>query len=78
MSSVIDKIITLEDGTKYMVLDAIMYQEKPYLLVNTLDTNGDLINHFTIFSEAAGVFTSVQDPELLKSLSNIFKGHIKY
>ena len=73
MSSVIDKIITLEDGTKYMVLDAVMYQEKPYLLVNTLDSNGNLVNHFTIFSENDGVFTSVQDSELLKVLSDMFK-----
>ncbi len=69
----IDKIITLDDGSKYMVIDQGYYNHVSYLYVSKLDQEGNLTDTLSIFEEKDNTVTIVKDNELLKKLAEYFK-----
>ncbi|HIT22251.1 MAG TPA: hypothetical protein IAB56_04715 [Candidatus Scybalousia intestinigallinarum] len=69
----IDKIMTLDDGSKYMVMDQGYYDHVSYLYVSKLDQEGNLTDTFSIFEEKDDSVTIVKDNELLKKLAEFFK-----
>ena len=73
MINKIDKIITLDDGSKYMVMDQGYYDHVSYLYVSKLDQEGNLTDTLSIFEEKAGTVTIVNDNELLKKLAEYFR-----
>lgn len=73
MINKIDKVITLDDGSKYMVLDQGYYDHVSYLYVSKLDQEGNLTDTLSIFEEKENAVTTVKDNELLKKLAEYFK-----
>ena len=73
MINKIDKVITLDDGSKYMVLDQRYYDHVSYLYVSKLDQEGNLTDTLSIFEERENAVTIVNDNELLKKLAEYFK-----
>ena len=73
MINKIDKIITLDDGSKYMVMDQGYYDHVSYLYVSKLDQEGNLTDTLSIFEEKADTVTIVNDNELLKKLAEYFR-----
>ena len=69
----VDKIMTLDDGSKYMVMDQGYYDHVSYLYVSKLDQEGNLTDTFSIFEEKDNSVTIVKDNELLKKLAEFFK-----
>ena len=69
MINKIDKVITLDDGSKYMVLDQGYYDHVSYLYVSKLDQEGNLTDTLSIFEEKENAVTIVKDNELLKKLA---------
>ena len=73
MINKIDKIITLDDGSKYMVMDQGYYDHVSYLYVSKLDQEGNLTDTLSIFEETEDTITIVKDNELLKKLAEYFR-----
>lgn len=73
MINKIDKIITLDDGSKYMVMDQGYYDHVSYLYVSKLDQEGNLTDTLSIFEEKEDTVTTVKDDELLKKLAEYFR-----
>lgn len=73
MINKIDKIITLDDGSKYMVMDQGYYDHVSYLYVSKLDQEGNLTDTLSIFEEKEDTVTIVNDNELLKKLAEYFR-----
>ena len=73
MNNKIDKIITLDDGSKYMVMDQGYYDHVSYLYVSKLDQEGNLTDTLSIFEEKEDMITTVKDDELLKKLAEYFR-----
>ena len=73
MINKIDKIITLDDGSKYMVMDQGYYDHVSYLYVSKLDQEGNLTDTLSIFEEKEDTVTTVKDGELLKKLAEYFR-----
>ena len=73
MINKIDKIITLDDGSKYMVMDQGYYDHVSYLYVSKLDQEGKLTDTLSIFEEKEDTVTIVNDNELLKKLAEYLK-----
>ena len=51
MENKIDKIIILDDNSKYMILDQGNYNGKCYFLTSKLDENDNLSNYLSIVEE---------------------------
>ena len=77
MENKIDKVITLDDNTKYMIMDQGNYNGKCYFLVSKLDNDNNLTETISIMEETIenGVSTvaTVKDEKLLKALAEYFK-----
>lgn len=73
MINKINKIITLDDGSKYMVMDQGYYDHVSYLYVSKLDQEGNLTDTLSIFEEKEDTVTIVKDNELLKKLAEYFR-----
>ena len=73
MINKINKIITLDDGSKYMVMDQGYYDHVSYLYVSKLDQEGNLTDTLSIFEEKEDTVTTVKDDELLKKLAEYFR-----
>ena len=77
MENKIDKIIILDDNTKYMILDQGNYNGKSYFLTSKLDENDNLSNYLSIVEENIenGVtsVSSVKDEKIFKALVDYFK-----
>ena len=73
MINKIDKVITLDDSSKYMVIDQGYYDHVSYLYVSKLDQDGNLTDTLSIFEEKENAVTTVKDNELLKKLAEYFK-----
>ena len=73
MINKIDKIITLDDGSKYMVMDQGYYDHVSSLYVSKLDQEGNLTDTLSIFEEKEDTVTTVKDDELLKKLAEYFR-----
>ena len=73
MINKLDKVITLDDSSKYMVIDQGYYDHVSYLYVSKLDQEGNLTDTLSIFEEKENAVTIVKDNELLKKLAEYFK-----
>lgn len=78
MKSRINQIITLDDNSKYLILDQGIYLNKNYFLVSKLsDTLDDLTNHFSVFEETKEnnqiKIKSVLNKDLLEKLFVYFE-----
>lgn len=77
MQNKIDKIITLSDSTKHMILDQGNYNGKAYFLTTMLDNNNNLSNKLSIVEEintdGMVMIQTVSDEKLLEALINYFK-----
>lgn len=72
-----DTIINLDDGSKYIVKDYILYAGKTYLLmIQTSDDEEDLSGEPVIAELVDNNVTMVNDEELSKKLIEIFKLNI--
>lgn len=77
MENRIDEIVTLEDGSKYMMLDQGNYAGKAYFLANKLDENDRLIHIIAIFCKEEEIFKPVEDKNLLRELEKYFASRAK-
>ena len=69
-----DTIINLDDGSKYIVRDYILYAGKTYLLmIQTTDDETELSGDPVIAELVNNNVTMVSDEELSKKLIEIFK-----
>lgn len=72
-----DTIINLDDGSKYIVRDYILYAGKTYLLmIQTTDDETELSGDPVIAELVNNNVTMVSDEELSKKLIEIFKLNI--
>ena len=69
----IDKILTLSDNTKYMVLDQGNYQGKQYYLTSKLDLNDNLTEEFDIIENDNNKVSNVTNQKLLFALVEYFQ-----
>lgn len=80
MENKIDKIITLEDGNKYMIVDQGNYNNKCYFMTSKLNNEGNLTDTFSIVEEIVenGVSSvlTVKDERLLKALAEYFNNRV--
>lgn len=76
MENKIDKIITLADGRKYMILNQAYYQDTSYLFVACLDEKEQLTNVISIMEEVDGEIVPVTEPVLLKAMAEYFKNNM--
>jgi len=80
MENKINKIITLDNEVKYMIVDQGNYNEKCYFLVSKLDNENNLTDTFSIVEETIidneKLISSVKDEKLLKSLANYFNKRV--
>lgn len=80
MENKIDKIITLEDDNKYMIVDQGNYNGKCYFMTSKLDKEGNLTDTFSIVEEVvengASSVSPVKDERLLKALADYFKNRV--
>lgn len=80
MKNNIDKIITLDDGTKYMILDQGNYNNKAYYMTSKLDNEDNLTEVFSIMEEtinnSVATVSTVKDEKLLKALAEYFKERV--
>ena len=76
MKNKIDRIITLSNNTKHMILDQGNYKGKCYFLTSILDSEDNLSNKLTILEESKEdnnyTVESVKDERLLKALIEYF------
>ena len=77
MENKIDKVLTLSDNTKHMILDQGNYNGKCYFLTSIIDEDDNLSDKFSILEETkdADKWTveSVKDEALLAALIEYFK-----
>lgn len=73
MENNIEKIITLEDNSKYMILDQGNYNDKAYYLLSRLDNEGNLTNTISVVENNNGNIVSVSDQKLLEALGRYFE-----
>lgn len=80
MENKIDKIITLDDGSKYMIMDQGNYGGKSYFLTSKLDSNENLTEKIQIFEETIESgekkVSTVIEEKTLKALANYFNQRI--
>ena len=80
MDNKIDKIITLDNEVKYMIIDQGNYNGKCYFLVSKLDNDENLTDIFSIVEENIvndeKIISSVKDENLLKALANYFNKRV--
>ena len=69
----IDKIITLSDNTKYMVLDQGNYKGKSYYFTSKLDNDGNLTEEFDIIEDDNNKVSNVTNQKLLFALVDYFQ-----
>lgn len=77
MKNRINKIISLDDGSKYMIIDQGNYNQKAYYLTSKLDNEENLTDTFSIMEETIendqNVVSPVKDETLLKALAVYFQ-----
>lgn len=77
MKNRINKIISLDDGSKYMIIDQGNYNEKAYYLTSKLDDEENLTDTFSIMEETIenniSRVSAVKDEKLLKALAEYFQ-----
>lgn len=77
MKNRINKIISLDDGSKYMIIDQGNYNQKAYYLTSKLDNEENLTDTFSIMEETTendqNIVSPVKDETLLKALAVYFQ-----
>ena len=73
MENRIDKIITLSNDKKYMIIDQGNYDGKYYYLTSKVDENNNLSEEFNILEDNGGKVTNVKDEKLFNALIDYFK-----
>ena len=77
MDNKIDYVITLDDNTKYMILDQGNYDGKSYFYTSRIDENENLTNDFNILEETITndliTVKTVEQEDLLEALVDYFK-----
>lgn len=77
MQNKIDKIITLSDNTKHMILDQGNYNGKSYFLTSMLDSEDNLNGKLSIVEEintdGMVMIQTVDDEKMLEALIKYFK-----
>lgn len=76
MKNMIDKVITLSDNSKYMVIDQGNYDGKGYYLASKLDEDGNLKEEFVALENNNGIVTTVEDEALFNALIGYFKKRV--
>lgn len=76
MKNMIDKVITLSDNSKYMVIDQGNYDGKGYYLASRLDEDGNLKEEFVALENNNGIVTTVEDEALFNALIGYFKNRV--
>lgn len=76
MKNMIDKVITLSDNSKYMVIDQGNYDGKGYYLASKLDEDGNLKEEFVALENNNGIVTTVEDEALFNALIGYFKNRV--
>ena len=76
MENNIEKIITLENNSKYMILDQGNYNGKAYYLLSRLDENGNLTNSVSVVENDNGNINSVEDKALIEALFKYFNRQV--
>ncbi len=76
MKNMIDKVITLSDNSKYMVIDQGNYDGKGYYLAGKLDEDGNLKEEFVALENNNGIVTTVEDEALFNALIGYFKNRV--
>ena len=77
MENLINKIITTQNGNKYMVIDQGNYDGKAYYFTSQLDQDGNLTENYSIYENNNDSLNLVEDRVLLKALINYFKNRNK-
>lgn len=81
MENKIDKIITLGNNKKYMIIDQGNCNNKCYFFASLLDQNENLTDQFSILEETIQdgkkVVTSVKEKDVLDALIAYFKDRIE-
>ena len=77
MKNKIDQIITLDDNTKYMIVDQGNYNGKCYFLTSKLDENDNLSSELSILEETIkdgeNYVESVKEEKLFVALVEYFR-----
>ena len=73
MGNNIDKVITLDDDSRYMILDQGNYNGKSYYLTSKLDKDDYLTEDFNIFEHNDDLLCDVQDEKVFNALVDYFK-----
>lgn len=76
MKNMIDKVITLSDNSRYMVIDQGNYDGKGYYLASKLDEDGNLKEEFVALENNNGIVTTVEDEALFNALIGYFKNRV--
>ena len=73
----IEKIIMLDDQTKYMIMDQGNYNQKCYFMMSKLDNFDNLTEEFSIMEEEVvngeNLLSKVTDNQLLEALAKYFR-----
>ena len=77
MKNNIDKIITLKDGSKYIVLDQGNYNNKAYYITSKLDSEANLTNEINIFVNNDDYLEEVTDTQVKEALIEYFKKRLE-
>lgn len=74
-----DDVVTFEDGSKILVLDVILHDEKEYLFVNVLDSNDEPTKAYKVYNAnyQTGTLDKVTEDDLLASILPIFYSRMK-
>lgn len=81
MENKIDKVIILDDNTKYMIMDQGNYNGKCYFLTSRLDKDDNLTKVISIMEETidngVSILSTVKDEKLLKALAEYFEKRVQ-
>ena len=81
MINMINKIIYLDDNSRYMILDQGFYNNKNYYFVCEVDDNDKLTDTLTIFEEEIENnvinIKTIENKELLSKVLKYFKDRIE-
>lgn len=74
----VEKTITLEDGNDYVVVDAIINDNKTYLLMGKIIPNQeDVEDEFQIAELNDGIITILENADLVEKLKQVFSFNLE-
>lgn len=72
MKDLINKIVTLDNGAKYMILDEVSFEDKKYLMACKMDSDNDMSFKYTYFVVDGNELNTVTDDRIFLEISKIF------